>query len=174
MLATQVYRRLDRSLVTSDTLRRQIAKKPEGPEKPGDRRDVNRSRDAFGGDCSDCGCRHGGYAASRAAGVAGSDCIHDAGEPRFWSVGRMYQDHFLQANIPVLIWVSERIGDLSVDLDKLISFPAIPQSREGIQLCPLAHLFANATVCRVANSCLACLRYIASGSACAQSVKKCL
>jgi hypothetical protein len=46
MLATQVYRRLDRSLVLvpSDALRRQIAKKPE---KPGDRQDVNRSRDAL-------------------------------------------------------------------------------------------------------------------------------
>jgi hypothetical protein len=96
LLATQVYRRLDRSLVPvpSDTLRRQIAMKPE---KPRDRRDVNRSRDAFGGDCSDCGCRHGGYAAS-GAGIAGSDCIHDAGELRFWSVGWMYQDHFLQAD----------------------------------------------------------------------------
>jgi hypothetical protein len=104
MLATQVYRRLDRSLVLvpSDALRRQIAKKPE---KPGDRRDVNPSRDAFGGDCSDCGCRHGGYAASGAAGIAGSDCIHDAGELRFWSVGWMYQDHFLQAekSVPILI-----------------------------------------------------------------------
>jgi hypothetical protein len=67
MLVTQVYRRLDRSLVPSDALRRQIAK------KPGDSRDVNRSRDAFGGDCSDCGCKHGGYAASGAAGIAGSD-----------------------------------------------------------------------------------------------------
>jgi hypothetical protein len=76
--------------------RRQIAKRPE---KPGDRRDVNRSRDVFGGDCSDCGCRHGGYAASGAAGIAGSDCIHDAGELRFWSVGWMYQDHFLQADL---------------------------------------------------------------------------
>jgi hypothetical protein len=87
----------DRSLVLvpSDALRRQIAKKPE---KPGDRRDVNRSRDAFGGDSSDCGCRHGGYAASGAAGIAGSDCIHDAGELRFWSVDWMYQDHFLQAD----------------------------------------------------------------------------
>jgi hypothetical protein len=94
MFATQIYRRLDRSLVLvpSYALRRQIAKKPE------DRRDVNRSRDAFGGDCSDCGCRHGGYAASGAAGIAGSDCIHDAGELRFWSVGWMYQDHFLQAD----------------------------------------------------------------------------
>ena len=46
MLVTQVYRRLDRSLalVPSDALRRQIAKKPE---KPGDRRDVNRSRGAL-------------------------------------------------------------------------------------------------------------------------------
>jgi hypothetical protein len=95
MPATQVYRRLDRSLVLSDALRRQIAKKPE---KPGDRRDVNRSRDAFG-DSRDCGCRHGGYAASGAAGIAGSDCIHDAGELRFWSVGWMYQDHFLQADL---------------------------------------------------------------------------
>jgi superfamily II DNA or RNA helicase len=71
MLAIRVYRRLDRSLVLvpSDALRRQIAKKPE---KPGDRRDVNRSRDAFGGDSSDCGCRHG-YAASGAAAIAGSD-----------------------------------------------------------------------------------------------------
>jgi hypothetical protein len=102
MLATQVYRRLDRSLVLvpSDALRRQIAKKPE---KPGDRRDVNRPRDAFGGDCSDCGCRHGGYAASGAAGIAGSDCIHDARELRFWSVGWMYQDHFLQADISLCI-----------------------------------------------------------------------
>jgi hypothetical protein len=100
MLATQVYRRLDRSLVLSDALRRQIAKKPE---KPGDRRDVNRSRDAFGGDSSDCGSRHGGYAASGAAGIAGSDCIYDAGELRFWSVGWMYQDHFLQADLSVLI-----------------------------------------------------------------------
>jgi hypothetical protein len=42
MLATQVYRRLHRSLVLvpSDASRRQIAKKPE---KPGDRRDVNRT-----------------------------------------------------------------------------------------------------------------------------------
>jgi hypothetical protein len=109
MLATQVYRRLDRSLVLvpSDALRRQIAKKPENP---GDRRDVNRSRDAFGGDCSDCGCRHGGYAASGAAGIAGSDCIHDAGELRFWSVGWMYQDHFLQADFPVLVGSHARIS----------------------------------------------------------------
>ena len=42
MLATQIYRRLDRSvvLVPSDALRRQITKKPE---KPRDRRDANRS-----------------------------------------------------------------------------------------------------------------------------------
>jgi hypothetical protein len=46
---------------------RQIVKKPE---KPGDRRDVNRTRDAFGGDSSDYGCRHGGYAASGAASIA--------------------------------------------------------------------------------------------------------
>jgi hypothetical protein len=33
-----------------------------------------------------------------AAAIAGSDCIHDAGELRFWSVGWMYQEHFLQAD----------------------------------------------------------------------------
>jgi len=115
MLATQVYRRLDRSLVLvpSDALRRQIAKKPE---KPGDRRDVNRSRDAFGGDCSDCGCRHGGYAASGAAGIAGSDCIHDAGELRFWSVGWMYQDHFLQADFSLPIRYLSDLGECLGDL----------------------------------------------------------
>jgi hypothetical protein len=75
MLATQLYRRLDRSLVLvpSDALRRQIARKPE---KPGDRRDVNRSRSAFGGYSGGCGCRHGGYTASGAAGIAGSDYIY--------------------------------------------------------------------------------------------------
>jgi hypothetical protein len=31
----------------------------------------------------------------------------------------------------------------SVDLDKLISSPAIPQGRKGIQLYPLAHLFGQ-------------------------------
>ena len=51
------------------------------------------------------------------------------------------------------------------DRDELIASPAIPQGSEDIQLCPLATYLANVTVCRVANSCLACWRYIASGSA---------
>jgi hypothetical protein len=46
--------------------------------KRGDRRDVNRSRDAFGGNCGGCGCRHDGYAAAGAAGIAGS-CRKQAG-----------------------------------------------------------------------------------------------
>jgi len=54
---------------------------------------------ALGGDRGGSGCRNGGYAASGTPGIAGSDCIHDAGELRFWSVSWIYQDHFLQADL---------------------------------------------------------------------------
>ena len=95
MLATQVYvcRRLDRSLVLvpSDALRRQIAWR-------------------FWGNIGGCGCRHGGYTACGAAGTAGSDCIHNAGELKFQPVGWIYQDHFLQADFPVLIGSHARIS----------------------------------------------------------------
>ena len=58
--ATLVYRRLGRSFVLVPAMHCSARL----PGNLGNRqtRRRNRSRDAFGGDCSDCGCRHGGYA----------------------------------------------------------------------------------------------------------------
>ena len=78
--------------------------------KSWDRRAVNRSRGAFRGNSGGCVCRHGEYTASGAAGIAGSDCIHDAGELKFPPVGWMYKNHFLQADFPVLIGSHARIS----------------------------------------------------------------
>jgi Transcription elongation factor, N-terminal len=58
--------------------------------------------------------------AATLAGIAASDCIHDAGELKFRPVGRMYQDHFRQADLSLLIFcaclsrfLSEMMGRIS-------------------------------------------------------------
>jgi len=111
-------------------------------------------------------------------------------------LGQMVLDQFLHAGVPDIVATTrtpEKLGAYSTlhpgrhvnclwhearrarrrSLVIPVGSPVISRRRKGIQLCPLVGYLANGIVCRAANSCLACLRYIASGSACAHRVKKC-
>ena len=68
-------------------------------------------------------CRHDGYAASGAAGIASSDCIHDVGELRFWLVGCI-RITFCKPTSRCLSCFDQCIGDLSpADRGSIRRFP---------------------------------------------------